>query len=173
MRNYTTAASAAASASSSAPTKCIGCDEKDGLMTGGRITNASTATAACRLCPTRALKIVKTDHTFKDNANWTGRDHRGNIPPGRRRAACCSPPWAIPSRYPVYWDKMLINASQVTNPSIDPLREPMETKVFLGKKTARDSRAMQNGRIVPTTGAPAGAGDADNVFCHELRLYQL
>lgn len=29
---------------------------------------------------------------------------------------------------------MLINASQVTNPSIDPLREPMETKVFLGKK---------------------------------------
>ncbi len=39
-----------------------------------------------------------------------------------------------PKPYPVYWDKMLINASQVTNPSIDPLREPMETKVFLGKK---------------------------------------
>ena len=28
----------------------------------------------------------------------------------------------------------MINASQVTNPSIDPLREPMETRVFLGKK---------------------------------------
>lgn len=25
------------------------------------------------LCPTRALKIVKTDHTFKENANWSGR----------------------------------------------------------------------------------------------------
>ena len=25
------------------------------------------------LCPTRALKIVKTDHTFKENANWTGK----------------------------------------------------------------------------------------------------
>ena len=24
------------------------------------------------LCPTRALKIVKTDNTFKENANWTG-----------------------------------------------------------------------------------------------------
>ena len=24
------------------------------------------------LCPTRALKIVKTDHTFRENANWTG-----------------------------------------------------------------------------------------------------
>jgi len=31
----------------------------------------------------------------------------------------------------VYFDKILLNASQVTNPSIDPLREPMETKVFL------------------------------------------
>ena len=39
-----------------------------------------------------------------------------------------------PKPMPVYWDKILINASQVTNPSIDPLREPMETKVFLGKK---------------------------------------
>ena len=25
------------------------------------------------LCPTRALKVVKTDHTFKENANWTGK----------------------------------------------------------------------------------------------------
>ncbi len=24
------------------------------------------------LCPTRALKIVKTDHTFRENKNWTG-----------------------------------------------------------------------------------------------------
>lgn len=39
-----------------------------------------------------------------------------------------------PNPMPVYWDRILINASQVTNPSIDPLREPMETRVFLGKK---------------------------------------
>ena len=24
------------------------------------------------ICPTRALKIVKTDHIFKENANWSG-----------------------------------------------------------------------------------------------------
>ena len=24
------------------------------------------------LCPTRALKIIKTDHTFKENASWSG-----------------------------------------------------------------------------------------------------
>ena len=39
-----------------------------------------------------------------------------------------------PEPYPIYWDKLLINASQVTNPSIDPLREPMETFTLLGAK---------------------------------------
>lgn len=42
---------------------------------------------------------------------------------------------------------MLINASQVTNPSIDPLREPMETRVFLGKKPGRIERDGE-GRLV-------------------------
>jgi glutamate synthase domain-containing protein 2 len=36
--------------------------------------------------------------------------------------------------YPIYWDHLLLNASQVTNPSIDPLREPMELRTYLGKK---------------------------------------
>ena len=53
-----------------------------------------------------------------------------------------------PKEYPVYWDKLLLNASQVTNPPIDPLREPMETKTFLGKKPTRVRRDEQ-GRIVP------------------------
>jgi len=36
--------------------------------------------------------------------------------------------------YPIYWDHILLNASQVTNPSIDPLREPMELRTYLGRK---------------------------------------
>jgi glutamate synthase domain-containing protein 2 len=36
--------------------------------------------------------------------------------------------------YRIYWDHLVLNASQVTNPSIDPLREPMELKTFLGRK---------------------------------------
>ena len=55
-----------------------------------------------------------------------------------------------PRPYPIYWDKMLINASQVTNPSIDPLREPMETKVFLGKKPEKLTRD-ENGKLVVNT----------------------
>ena len=55
-----------------------------------------------------------------------------------------------PQEYPVYWDKMLINASQVTNPSIDPLREPMETRTYLGKKPHKIERDKK-GDIVPNT----------------------
>jgi glutamate synthase domain-containing protein 2 len=34
----------------------------------------------------------------------------------------------------IYWDHLVLNASQVTNPSIDPLREPMELATYLGSK---------------------------------------
>lgn len=85
------------------------------------------------LCPTRALKIVKTDNTYKENANWTGTA----IAEVYRQAATGGvllSSMGNPQPHPIYWDKLLINASQVTNPSIDPLREPMETRTFLGKK---------------------------------------
>lgn len=91
------------------------------------------------LCPTRALKIVKTDHTFKTNSNWTGE----SITEIYRQAASGGVLLASmgnPKEFPVYFDKILLNASQVTNPSIDPLREPMETKVFLGKKPQKIER---------------------------------
>lgn len=98
------------------------------------------------LCPTRALKIVKTDHTFKENANWTGE----NIQEVYRQAnsgGVLLSSMGNPKPLPVYWDKILINASQVTNPSIDPLREPMETKTFLGKKPNKIERDAE-GKII-------------------------
>ena len=54
-----------------------------------------------------------------------------------------------PKEIPVYWDKILINASQVTNPPIDPLREPMETRVFLGKRPDH-IRRMPDGSLDTT-----------------------
>jgi len=85
------------------------------------------------LCPTRALKIVETDNTFKKNVNWKQQTIEEVYRQADSGGVLLSS-MGNPQEYPVYWDKMLINASQVTNPSIDPLREPMETKVFLGKK---------------------------------------
>ena len=98
------------------------------------------------LCPTRALKIVKSDNTFKENANWTN----AAIAEVYRQAGSGGvllSSMGCPKEYPVYWDKILLNASQVTNPSIDPLREPMETKVFLGKKPQQIERDT-TGRLI-------------------------
>ncbi|MDC7243028.1 MAG: 4Fe-4S binding protein, partial [Sphaerochaetaceae bacterium] len=72
------------------------------------------------VCPTHALKIVKSDHCFKTNANWSKHDIT-NIFRQAQTGGVLLSSMGTPKEYPVYWDKMLINASQVTNPSIDPL----------------------------------------------------
>ena len=98
------------------------------------------------LCPTRALKIVKNPCTLRANANW-GNDTIREIYKQANSGGVLLSSMGNPKEFPVYWDKLLINASQVTNPPIDPLREPMETKVFLGKKPARVDRDAQ-GQLV-------------------------
>ncbi len=91
------------------------------------------------LCPTHALKIVKNDCRLRENANWQ-EDTIKEVYKQAASGAVLLSSMGNPKPLPVYWDKILINASQVTNPSIDPLREPMETRVFLGKKPARMAR---------------------------------
>ncbi|MBQ7173491.1 MAG: 4Fe-4S binding protein [Clostridia bacterium] len=91
------------------------------------------------LCPTRALKIVKSDCTLRENANWQNDTIREIYKQANSGGVLLSS-MGNPKPLPIYWDKLLINASQVTNPPIDPLREPMETKVTLGKKPDKISR---------------------------------
>ncbi len=85
------------------------------------------------LCPTHALKIVKSDCRLRENANWSDQTIKEIYKQANSGGVLLSS-MGNPKPLPVYWDRILINASQVTNPPIDPLREPMETKVFLGKK---------------------------------------
>ena len=91
------------------------------------------------LCPTRALKIVKSDCTLRENANWQNNTIREIYKQAGSGGVLLSS-MGNPNPQPIYWDRILINASQVTNPPIDPLREPMETRVFLGKKPGRITR---------------------------------
>lgn len=103
------------------------------------------------LCPTRALKIVKSDHTFKENANWNGKSIKEIYKQAGSGGVLLSS-MGNPENYPVYFDKILLNASQVTNPSIDPLREPMETRVFLGakpEKIERDEKGILKNNLTP------------------------
>ena len=85
------------------------------------------------ICPTSALKIVDNPNKFRNNSNWSQQTMTEVYKQAETGGVLLSA-MGNPKEYPVYWDKILLNASQVTNPPIDPLREPMETKVFLGKK---------------------------------------
>ena len=47
-----------------------------------------------------------------------------------------------------YFDHLMFDACQVTNPSIDPLREPMELRTYLGKKPKKlNFRKTESGDV--------------------------
>ena len=97
-------------------------------------------------CPTYALKIEKNRCTLRESANWSS-DAVEEIWKQAATGGVLLSSMGSPKELPVYWDRLLLNASQVTNPPIDPLREPMETRVFLGKKPERIRRDAQ-GRLI-------------------------
>ncbi|HBN55908.1 MAG TPA: FMN-binding glutamate synthase family protein [Lachnospiraceae bacterium] len=120
-------------------------DAKRGIMISdeSKCVNCHRCVA---LCPTRALKIVKSDCTLRENANWPD-DTIKEIYKQAASGGVLLSSMGNPRPLPVYWDKILINASQVTNPPIDPLREPMETRVFLGQKPQKVQKDQQ-GRLI-------------------------
>lgn len=73
---------------------------------------------------------------FKTNANWTA-SVISDIKKQAETGGMLLTGMGNPSPYPNYWDRILLDASQVTNPSIDPLREPMELRTFLGRKSSK------------------------------------
>ncbi|HWJ03409.1 MAG TPA: glutamate synthase-related protein [Verrucomicrobiae bacterium] len=85
------------------------------------------------MCPTRALTIRSFPLEFRNNAYWTGTTIK-DIYKQAATGGILLTGMGNDKPYPIYWDHMLLNASQVTNPSIDPLREPMELKTFIGRK---------------------------------------
>ena len=99
-------------------------------------------------CPTHALKIVKNDNQLRQNTNWPSAAINEIYKQAATGGVLLSS-MGSPKSLPVYWDNILINASQVTNPPVDPLREPMETKAFLGRKP--DSiRRDEKGQLICT-----------------------
>ncbi|MFW6134126.1 MAG: glutamate synthase-related protein [Elusimicrobiota bacterium] len=96
-------------------TKCVGCQR------------------CVALCPTSALDIQKASRDFKSNYNWTPSAINGIVKQAETGGVLLSG-MGSDKTGKVYWDNMVLDAAQVTNPSIDPLREPMELKVHLGSK---------------------------------------
>jgi len=95
------------------------------------------------LCPANALSVRKSELAFKENANWTEKAIK-EIYKQAETGGVLLTGMGNDRPYPIYWDHILLNASQVTNPSIDPLREPMELKTLLGRKP--EKLIMENGK---------------------------
>ena len=97
-------------------------------------------------CPTHAITIQKNPSAYRENANWTSeviKDIKKQAETGGvlLTGMGCDKPQLT------YWDRLLVNASQVTNPSIDPLREPMEIRTYLGAKADALEMELENGEI--------------------------
>jgi len=84
-------------------------------------------------CPTRAIKIAKWEQSFKPKSNWNDYEIK-NLYLQAATGGVLLSSMGNDKDFPVYWDHLLLNASQVTNPSIDPLREPIELKTYLGRR---------------------------------------
>lgn len=98
------------------------------------------------LCPTRAITILKNPLDFRQNANWTPPTIR-NIYKQAETGGILLSGMGCDQPYRIYFDHILLNASQVTNPSIDPLREPMELRTFIGRKPDRVELVNDSGGV--------------------------
>jgi len=115
-----------------------------------REQNCTNCQRCIVFCPTQAITIKKNPNAYCENENWTQEaiiavkkqaETGGAILTGM---GCDKP-------YYTYWDRILLNASQVTNPSIDPLREPMEIRTYLGAKPDRLELEIEQGDVVLKT----------------------
>jgi glutamate synthase domain-containing protein 2 len=84
-------------------------------------------------CPTRALNVAYCPPDTRGNYNWRP-DIIEDINKQAETGGVLLTGMGDDKTQRIYWDHLLLNASQVTNPSIDPLREPMELTTYLGRR---------------------------------------
>lgn len=87
-------------------------------------------------CPTKALTIRRNPLDYRNNYNWRPEVIEDIIKQAETGGVLLTG-MGNDKSYRIYWDYLVLNASQVTNPSIDPLREPMELTTYLGQKPDR------------------------------------
>ncbi|MFC2040718.1 glutamate synthase-related protein [Chloroflexota bacterium] len=87
-------------------------------------------------CPTRALTISRNPQDYRENYNWRPEVIEDILKQAETGGVLLTG-MGNDKGQRIYWDHLVLNASQVTNPSIDPLREPMELNTFLGRKPDR------------------------------------
>lgn len=97
-------------------------------------------------CPTNALSIRRNPLDYRENYNWRP-EFIEDIKKQAETGGVLLTGMGNDKDYRVYWDHLVLNASQVTNPSIDPLREPMELTTYIGRKPDRVYLDSKNGSL--------------------------
>ncbi|MBN1177048.1 MAG: alpha-hydroxy-acid oxidizing protein [Dehalococcoidales bacterium] len=87
-------------------------------------------------CPTRSLTVSYNPLDYRGNQNWRPEIIE-DINKQAETGGMLLTGMGDDKGQRIYWDHLVLNASQVTNPSIDPLREPMELTTYLGSKPDR------------------------------------
>lgn len=97
-------------------------------------------------CPEAAITIEENKLAYKSNALWKS-DVQKNIMKQAETGGMLLTGMGNDKPYPIYWDHLLIDACQVTNPPIDPLREPMELRTYLGRKPESLEFTQEDGKL--------------------------
>jgi len=113
----------------------------EGVENGKPITKPVANRSSCgachyceRQCPEEAITIIDTPFV-SSHRYWRG-DQKNlwrQVDPGHPGHVLLISTGSD-SEQMSYFDRLMFDACQVTNPPIDPLREPMELRTFLGRK---------------------------------------
>jgi glutamate synthase domain-containing protein 2 len=103
---------------------------------GDRIMVNSRQCTACHrciaMCPRDAITLTERPVDYRSHPVWTPSVRESIYNQARSGKIILSGMGNV-EPYPMIFDRLVLDACQVTNPSIDPLREPMELRTHIGK----------------------------------------
>ena len=134
--------------------KCIKECSYDVLEFSDGAIHAKHGCVACQrcveMCPMYAIEIRHIPDTLAPHGNYTERHRRAILSQANSGGVLLSS-CGTDLSYNSIFDDLLLDAAQVTNPAVDPLRETIETKTYVGNRTGR-LRLSPEGNIVSKLG---------------------
>ncbi|MDP6612452.1 MAG: glutamate synthase-related protein [Candidatus Hydrothermarchaeota archaeon] len=87
-------------------------------------------------CPVKVINIEKRSQAFSPHPIWTQKTIK-DIKLQANTGGVILASMGNEKPYRNLFDHLVIDACQVTNPAIDPLREPMELRTYIGRKPGK------------------------------------
>ncbi|WP_245619051.1 4Fe-4S dicluster domain-containing protein, partial [Methanogenium cariaci] len=108
---------------------------------GNKIQIFSRACTGCHrciaMCPRDAISLQEKPVDYRSHPVWSREAREAIYTQAQSGGKIVLTGMGNALNVPQIFDRLLLDACQVTNPSIDPLREPMELRTYIGKKPPR------------------------------------